>query len=57
MRVVRGTIFDVAVDLRKGSPTFGQRVSEMPSEENRRQLWISEGFAQGCQFKAAEVFD
>ena len=47
VRVIQGEVFDVAVDLRQSSTTFGQWVSEIISADNKKQLWIPEGFAHG----------
>jgi len=47
VRVVQGEVFDVAVDIRKSSPTFRQWVGEMLSADNKRQMWVPEGFAHG----------
>lgn len=47
VRVVSGEVFDVAVDMRRDSPTFGHWVGEVLSADNKRQLWVSEGFAHG----------
>ncbi|MFW6112381.1 MAG: dTDP-4-dehydrorhamnose 3,5-epimerase [Chloroflexota bacterium] len=47
VRAVRGEIFDVAVDIRKGSPTYGRWVSAVLSEENKNMLYVPEGFAHG----------
>lgn len=47
VRVVRGEVFDVAVDIREKSPTFGKWVSAVLSEENKRQFWVPPGFAHG----------
>lgn len=47
VRVVQGEVFDVAIDIRKGSATYGQWVAEILSADNKKQLWIPEGLAHG----------
>src|SRR5690348_6328415 len=65
VRIVTGAVFDVAVDIRRSSTTFGKWVGEVLSAENKRQLWIPEGFAHGfvvlsdvaeCLYKATDYY-
>ena len=65
VRVLSGKIFDVAVDLPRGRATFGQWVGEILSADNRRQLWVPEGFAHGflvlseradCAYKLSALY-
>ncbi|MBO7542582.1 dTDP-4-dehydrorhamnose 3,5-epimerase [bacterium] len=57
VRVVRGEVFDVAVDLRKGSPYFGKWVGDLLSEENKKSLYVPPGFAHGfCVVSDEAVF-
>lgn len=65
VRVVHGEVFDVAVDMRKSSSTFGAWVGEALSAENKKQLWVPEGFAHGfmvlsdiaeCLYKSTDYY-
>ena len=65
VRVIQGEVFDVSVDIRPSSPTFGKWVGVILSSENKRQLWIPEGFAHGfyvlsdsaeCAYKTTEYY-
>ena len=66
VRVVRGEVFDVAVDIRKNSPTYGQWAGTILSEENKRQFWVPPGLAHGFivlsdiadfEYKCTEYYD
>ena len=55
VRVTRGEVFDVAVDLRKSSPTFGQWVGALLNEDNKQMLWVPPGFAHGFYVTSEEA--
>ena len=65
VRVTSGEVYDVAVDMRQSSPTYGQHVGVILSDENKRQLWVPEGFAHGfyvmsksaeCVYKCTDYY-
>lgn len=65
INVIKGTVFDVAVDIRKFSPTFGHWIGETLSSDNKKQLWIPKGFAHGfitlsetaeCLYKTTQYY-
>ncbi|MDB4194532.1 dTDP-4-dehydrorhamnose 3,5-epimerase [Gammaproteobacteria bacterium] len=66
VRVVRGEVYDVAVDIRKGSPTFGEWEGVILSEDNKKQFWVPPGFAHGfvvlsdtadLEYKCTDYYD
>ncbi|MBV1883622.1 MAG: dTDP-4-dehydrorhamnose 3,5-epimerase [Pseudomonadales bacterium] len=55
VRVLKGEVFDVAVDMRKSSPSYGQWVGETLSEENKKMMWVPPGFAHGFYVLSEEA--